>query len=172
MYGAKWPAGPHTPSHVAPDHTEISTPAATADEQPAGQLACQPKSDRMPHADKYTLHRHLSVDPINLHFLALKLIRAVNRQCVGSKHVLGTKCSRVFVSYGCNYVDIDATCAFPQGQVDTIQHVGIFKATTAQYHSSCTVLLPLSINESAQDLMRVSGVSEGVVTNRTHEHNE
>ena len=76
------------------------------------------------------------------------------------------------MSYGCNYIDIDATCAIPQGQVDTTQHVGIFKAMTAQYHSECTVLLALSINESAQDLMRASGVSEGVVTNRTHEHNE
>ncbi|KAL0033688.1 hypothetical protein WJX77_000833 [Trebouxia sp. C0004] len=37
VYGAKWPAGPQTPSHVAPDPADISTPATTADEQPAGR---------------------------------------------------------------------------------------------------------------------------------------
>ncbi len=61
VYGAKWPAGPHTTSQVAPDPAEISAPANADDKPPAGQLACQPKSDRMLHANEYTLHRHSSI---------------------------------------------------------------------------------------------------------------
>ncbi len=40
VYGAQWPAGTHTPSHVVPDPAEMSAPANDADEQPAGQLEC------------------------------------------------------------------------------------------------------------------------------------
>ncbi|DBA93331.1 TPA: hypothetical protein ACH3X2_003608 [Trebouxia sp. C0005] len=37
VYGAKWPDGPHTSSHVAHKPAELSAPSSVADEQPSGR---------------------------------------------------------------------------------------------------------------------------------------